>query len=76
MKKTITSSNHIFTEHYLYLRKHQPTVWYPNGHLNLELQANLLKMKKGSHPLTNNGAVTGIPRTTLDTATATFETHP
>jgi len=30
------------------------------------------KDEKGSHPLTNNGAVTGEPRTTLDTAIAVF----
>ena len=36
------------------------------------ITSEFTKDEKGSHPLTNNGAVTGIPRTTLDTATATF----
>jgi hypothetical protein len=36
------------------------------------ITSEFTKDEKGSHPLTNNGAVTGEPRTTLDTAIAVF----
>ena len=36
------------------------------------ITSEFTKDEQGSHPLTNNGAVTDAPRTTLDTATAAF----
>lgn len=36
------------------------------------ITSEFTKDEKGSHPLTNNGAITGAPRTALDTATAAF----
>jgi hypothetical protein len=36
------------------------------------ITSEFTKDEKGLHPLTNNGAITDAPRTTLDTATAAF----